>query len=185
MTIRIEDYDARWPDAFEAFRSRIQEALGEQVLRVDHIGSTSVPGLGAKDVIDIQVTVGALREMIVPAMQRSGFRWCDHINEDHVPPREDPAPALWSKYLFVEPEGERRANIHVRKLGNPNQRYALLFRDYLREHPSAAGAIDIIKRELAKRHADDVDSYYAIKDPVYDLIWVAAREWADFVDWRT
>ncbi|HUG33621.1 MAG TPA: GrpB family protein, partial [Anaerolineales bacterium] len=79
---------------------------------------------------------------------------------------------------------ERRANIHVRVDGNPNQQYPLLFRDYLGTHPNSAKSIDIIKREIAKRHADDIESYYDIKDPVYDLIWDAALEWANYSNWK-
>ena len=68
-------------------------------------------------------------------------------------------------------------NLHVRAAGKPNQRYPLLFRDYLRAHPDAARTIERIKRELAGRFANDVDAYYAIKDPVYDLVWRAAQGW--------
>jgi GrpB-like predicted nucleotidyltransferase (UPF0157 family) len=68
--------------------------------------------------------------------------------------------------------------VHVRINGNPNQQYALLFRDYLRTHPNSARTIELIKRELVRRHADDLEAYYDIKDPVYDLIWEAALEWS-------
>ena len=73
--------------------------------------------------------------------------------------------------------------IDVLKAGNLNQRYPLLFRDYLRAHPSSARTIERIKRELVKRHADDVDACYDIKDPVYDLIWGAALEWTQHTRW--
>jgi GrpB-like predicted nucleotidyltransferase (UPF0157 family) len=75
--------------------------------------------------------------------------------------------------------------IDVLKAGNPNQRYPLLFRDFLRAHPSSARTIERIKRELVKRHANDVDVYYDIKDPVYDLIGGAALEWAQHTDWQS
>jgi len=75
-------------------------------------------------------------------------------------------------------------NVHVRIEGNPNQRYPLLFRDYLRAHPNSARSIELIKREIVKRHAEDVEAYYDIKDPVYDLIWDAAQEWAKQTHWQ-
>ena len=103
---------------------------------------------------------------------------------DHVPMGEDPNPLLWAKFVFVQPVGQRRANVHVRIGGNPNQRYPLLFRDYLRTHPNSARSIELIKREIAKRHAQDHDTYYAIKDPVYDLIWDAALDWAKHTGWQ-
>ncbi len=68
--------------------------------------------------------------------------------------------------------------------GNPNQRYPLLFRDYLRVHPNSARSIELIKREIAKRHTEDWDAYYAIKDPIYDLIWEATLEWAKQTGWQ-
>jgi GrpB-like predicted nucleotidyltransferase (UPF0157 family) len=74
-------------------------------------------------------------------------------------------------------------HIHIRKAGNPNQRYALLFRDYLRAHPNSARIVEIIKRQLAWEHPDDIDAYLAVKDPVYDLIWDLAQEWARNTGW--
>jgi GrpB-like predicted nucleotidyltransferase (UPF0157 family) len=183
MMIVISAYDAQWPAEFEIIRAGIASALGPLALRIDHIGSTSVPGLGAKDVIDVQITVGEITDEVKQRMLDAGFQLTRHVR-DHVPEGEDPTPALWQKLLFNERAGERRANIHIRKLGNPNQRYALLFRDYLRAHPKSAMTVERIKRELAQRHGDDMDAYYAIKDPVYDLIWDAAQEWARFTKWQ-
>ena len=88
------------------------------------------------------------------------------------------------KFFFSQPEGQRRNHVHVRVDGNPNQQYPLLFRDYLRAHPNSTKSVELIKREIAKRHANDLDAYYDIKDPVYDLIWDAALEWARYIDWE-
>ncbi|MCA9939509.1 MAG: GrpB family protein [Anaerolineales bacterium] len=181
--IIIHDYNPLWPQEFATLRQSLRLVLGSLAERIDHIGSTSVPGLGAKDVIDIQVTVRALSPEIVERMTAAGYRQSRHTR-DHVPAGEDEDPRLWTKMLFTEPEGERRANVHVRIAGNPNQQYPLLFRDYLRAHPRAARSIERIKREIARRHADDVETYYDIKDPVYDLIWEAAQEWAIYTNWQ-
>jgi GrpB-like predicted nucleotidyltransferase (UPF0157 family) len=181
--IVICDYSPQWPYEFEEIRARLLEVLGPLALRVDHIGSTSVPGLGAKDVIDVQITVAALTADVRERLVAAGYEHCEAFSHDHVPDGEDPDLALWSKLLFSEPKGQRRANIHVRMGGNPNQRYPLLFRDYLRAHPNSARSIERIKRELAKHHADDVGAYYGVKDPVYDLIWDAAKEWAERTGW--
>jgi GrpB-like predicted nucleotidyltransferase (UPF0157 family) len=182
QTIVIEDYDPSWPEQFEAIRAALQQVLGPLALRIDHIGSTSVPGLGAKDVIDVQVTVGELDPEIITRLVSAGYTYKPN-RTDHVPPGEDTNPSLWNKFLFVQPEGQRRMHIHIRKAGNPNQRYPLLFRDYLRVHPRSTATIEQIKRQLAKYHADDVTAYYDIKDPVYDLIWDAAQEWAKSTGW--
>lgn len=184
-TIVIKEYDPSWPVEFEAIRSELLAILGSLAVRVDHIGSTSVHGLGAKDVIDIQITVKALTVVIRQKLIEAGYRWWGEIAFDHVPPGEDDNPKMWIKEFFYQPEGQRRANIHVRIDGNLNQRYALLFREYLRAHPNSARTIERIKREIAKRHADDMDTYYDIKDPVYDLIWDAAQNWGRQTNWQS
>lgn len=181
--IVIHPYDSRWPEEFQAIRAGIAQALGPLALRIDHIGSTSVPGLGAKDVIDIQITVAEITDEVRQKMIAAGFQLMRHVS-DHVPEGEDPTPALWQKIMFNEPIGQRRANIHIRKLGNPNQRYPLMFRDYLRAHPKSAQTVELIKRELVRYHGDDMDAYYDIKDPVYDLIWDAAQDWAKYTNWQ-
>jgi GrpB-like predicted nucleotidyltransferase (UPF0157 family) len=182
--IIIKDYDPNWPNEFEILRAALQEIMGPAAMRIDHIGSTSVPGLGAKDVIDIQITAEALTLEIKQRLVNMGYKCLEHISSDHVPLGEDENPKLWMKFFFNEREGERRAHIHIRVDGNPNQRYPLLFRDYLRAHPNSARSIELIKREIAKRHADDIETYYDIKDPVYDLIWDAAQEWAKNTVWK-
>lgn len=175
--IIIHDYNPLWPAEFEQFRLSLIQILGQLALQIDHIGSTAVPGLAAKDVIDIQVTVAELRPEITNKLVAAGYQHLPHITHDHLPPGGDPRPERWAKLIFIQPEGGRRVNIHVRPAGNPNQQYPLLFRDYLRQHPNAAKAIETIKRQLAKYHPNDVEAYYDIKDPVYDLIWDAALEW--------
>ncbi len=182
--IEICDYNPAWPQEFESIRAELQGILDELALHIDHIGSTSVPGLGAKDVIDIQVTVREMVPEIVARMTADGYQFRDDISTDHLPCGEDPDPRLWAKYYFMQPPGRRRIHVHVRKQGSPNQRYPLLFRDYLRSHPNAAATVERIKRALARYHADDNVAYYAIKDPVYDLIWDAAQEWAVNTSWN-
>lgn len=181
--IVISPYNPHWPDEFEAIRVTIVDALGSLALRIDHIGSTSVPGLGAKDVIDVQITVAEITDEVKRRMIDAGYELGRHTR-DHLPEGEAATPVLWQKLIFNEGAGQRRANIHIRKLGNPNQRYPLLFRDYLRAHPKSAMTVERIKRELAKHHGNDVDTYYDIKDPVYDLIWDAAQAWASCTNWQ-
>ena len=154
--------------------------LGARALRIDHIGSTAVPGLAAKSVIDVQVTVADLTDAdaLVAAgyPEGTGFR-------DHEPPGAAASARDWRKRFFYQRDGERRANIHVRELGAANQRYALLFRDYLRAHPAAAEAYAELKRRLA-RGLEDPTTYAEVKDPACDLIWVAAETWAGTSGWQ-
>ncbi len=184
MLIEICEYNPAWPGEFEDIRAELRGILGELALRIDHIGSTSVPGLGAKDVIDIQVTVRALDPEIVRRMTAAGYQHREDITTDHLPCGEDPDPRLWEKYYFMQPPGRRLIHVHVRKQGSPNQRYPLLFRDYLRAHPHSTATVERIKRVLARYHAEDKVAYYDIKDPAYDLIWDAAQEWAEHSGWQ-
>ena len=181
--IEIYEYQESWPAEFARIQAALSDALGQLALRIDHIGSTSVPGLGAKDVIDVQVAVAALTDEVRDRLLVAGFRQSRPDARDHVPRGEAEDPVLWQKFLFTEPAGTRRSNIHIRILGFPNQRYPLLFRDYLRSHPNSASTVELIKRQLARYHADDIEAYYDIKDPVYDLIWEAAKEWAEATGW--
>jgi len=167
-----------WSTEFEALASVIRQALGPLALRVDHIGSTSVPGLAAKDVIDIQVTVRNLDDdALVPALATIGYTTRTDIVGDHVPPGYDPAPNEWRKRYFRAPAGQRPTHLHMRELGRANQRYPLLFRDYLRANPAASTQYAAIKVALARICQGDVEAYYDVKDPVCDLIMQAAEAW--------
>ncbi|HZC07903.1 MAG TPA: GrpB family protein [Ktedonobacterales bacterium] len=178
--IEIRPYDARWPQEFRAIALPLREALGDLALRIDHIGSTSVPGLAAKDVIDLQVTVAALDvEALSAALAPLGYTLYGLADHDHTPPgHDDDPPEEWRKLFFRAPEGQRRRNLHVRQAGRANQRYALLFRDYLRADPLARGGYERVKQALARLHADDVDAYYDVKDPACDIIMAGAELWA-------
>ncbi len=185
MTIIIHEYKPTWPQEFEMIRVSLQEILGPLALLIDHIGSTSVPGLGAKNVIDIQITVAELTPTIRDNLVDAGYQYWAAAAHDHVPLGEDESPQLWEKLFFCQPDGARRSNVHVRVAGSYNQRYALLFRDYLRAHPNSMRTVELIKRELVRYHAEDEDAYYDIKDPVYDLIWDAAQDWAEAAGWES
>jgi GrpB-like predicted nucleotidyltransferase (UPF0157 family) len=175
--LKIVPYQPAWQDEFLVIGRTLRQVLGDLALRIDHIGSTSVPGLAAKDIIDIQVTVASLDPAIEQAFNRIGYSRREDITQDHLPPGSPGLVGDWTKWLFKPPAGQRLTNVHVRLSGRPNQRYALLFRDYLRAHPAAAQAYVQVKEALVKYHADDADAYYDVKDPVCDLIIGGAEEW--------
>ena len=182
--IVIHPYKTIWPTEFKAIQSDLSGALGKRARRIAHIGSTSVPGLAAKDVIDIQVGVDDLGSDIVSELSAAGYAFVANYGSDHVPEGDEGSPDRWRKLYFGGRPGLRPCHIHVRILNNPNHRYALLFRDYLRAHVRARMTIELIKRELARLHGNDADAYYAVKDPVYDLIWQAANDWAAHTGWH-
>ena len=184
--IEIVDYQPRWRGEFAEIAAKLRASFGRLAAAIHHMGSTSVPGLAAKDVIDLQIGVATLDPLapLQAALEAAGYRLRPDIENDHVPIGADPNPALWRKRYGGAPEGARRTHIHIRQVGLPNHRYALLFRDYLRVSSSAAANYALVKRELAARHAGDVDAYYAVKDPVCDLILDAADRWAVATGWR-
>ena len=178
--LEISAYQSTWPARFREVAGLLRRLLGEDAVRIDHIGSTSVPGLAAKDVIDIQVTVADLAvseswpDELLPGLVRRP------VTRDHVPPASSTGAADWEKRYWASP---LRLHVHVRQHGRTNQRYALLFRDYLRHDPVASGSYESLKRALVATVGDDWDAYYAVKDPACDLIIAAAEQWAERVGW--
>ncbi len=179
----IVDYQASWPQEFAEIARVLRSGLGALALRIDHIGSTAVPGLPAKDIIDIQITVSALNPDVIYAMEKLGYKLPDGIYQDHVPPGGKQDPIEWEKLYFRAPAGQRSTHTHVRVQGRANQRYPLLFRDFLRCHPQTAEAYARLKRMLAEQLADP-EMYPEVKDPAVDLIYLAAEEWAEKTGWQ-
>jgi GrpB-like predicted nucleotidyltransferase (UPF0157 family) len=181
--VEIIPYQKSWPVEFAAIASTLRNGLGVLALRIDHIGSTSVPGLAAKDIIDIQITVAALDPTVKKAMTALGYTQPEGVWHDHHPPTLITSEKEWEKWIFYEPGGQRMTNTHVRVQGRANQRYPLLFRDYLRTHPATAGAYAELKKRLAG-HLADPKTYPEVKDPAVDLIYFAAEEWAEATGWE-
>jgi GrpB-like predicted nucleotidyltransferase (UPF0157 family) len=184
VTVTIVESDPGWAAEFGRIAETLRGVLGDVAVRVDHIGSTSVPGLPAKDVIDVQVTVAdeAALEDAGARVEGAGWHRVSGISRDHVVPGFPEDPKQWRKLLFAPPEGSRRINLHVRMESRANQRYALLFRDYLRTHAEAAAAYVEVKRGLATL-APDSGSYADAKDPACDLIYLEAERWAAQTGW--
>ncbi|MBB2495817.1 GrpB family protein [Aquipseudomonas ullengensis] len=182
--IKIVPYRPEWEAEFRVHSQAIRDALGDLALRIDHIGSTSVPGLAAKDVIDIQVTTAELTTSVETLLAEAGYQRRERVTSDHVPPGADGERKEWSKWLFCPSDDRHSANIHVRCAGKANQRYALLFRDFLRADQAMAAAYQRLKETLAHYHPEDLAAYSYIKDPVCDVIMVAAEAWAGGTGWN-
>jgi len=178
-------YDPRWPERATALTAQLAAALDGLAERIDHIGSTAIPGMAAKDVLDLQVSV---RELDAAGMAfdrplgELGFRRSPY-ESDHVPAGSTGEPGDWAKRLWLRrghPEGD--VNLHVRRTGAPNERLALLFRDWFRAHPGAVPAYGGFKVALAQI-VPDTDTYADVKDPVVDLVMTLAEPWATWVGW--
>jgi GrpB-like predicted nucleotidyltransferase (UPF0157 family) len=180
--VTIVPNKSTWPDEFQKLAGVLRLSLGGLALRIDHIGSTSISGLVAKDRIDIQVTVENLDPAIEEALSHIGYQQLEYLT-DHPPIGIEYHASDWIKWVFKPPDGQRPTNLHVRIAGRANQRYALLFRDYLRTHLTAPQAYAELKRHLTQNLADP-DTYPDVKDPDVDLIYFAAEDWAATILWQ-
>jgi GrpB-like predicted nucleotidyltransferase (UPF0157 family) len=177
-------YQSDWPQRAAALAVSLRE-LGPVAERVEHIGSTSIPGMAAKDILDVQVSVADLDEAVSAfedPLAGLGFERLPY-NYDHVPAGLDDSPDRWAKRFWRRRGRLGDVNLHVRRGGSPNERLALLFRDWFRAHPHAVAGYAAFKKALAA-HTSDVDTYSDIKDPVVDVIITAADEWAATTGWR-
>jgi GrpB-like predicted nucleotidyltransferase (UPF0157 family) len=179
LQVAVVDYRPGWVAEFNALAADLREALGNGVVGIDHTGSTSVPGLPAKDCIDVQVRVATIDEpQVVALFDAIGFR-CRPEPWNHS---EASAGREYRKLVFAPPVGARSCNVHVRESGGGNARYALLFRDFLRADDSARRAWGAFKQRLAISVPDLMD-YGQIKAPATEVLMAAAERWAADVGW--
>jgi len=184
--IDVIAYDPRWAEEGLAHTEAVAGALGPLALRVDHIGSTAVPGLAAKDVIDVQALVSRLEDDgIAAAMAAAGYRLRES-NLSDPPHPESPAalgPDDWRKLYFREAAGARRLHIHIRRNGAAAARNALLLRDFLRDDVPARRDYSEFKMALAAKTRKDRAAYQTIKRPFISLTLRAAESWAELSRW--
>ncbi|WP_101949988.1 dephospho-CoA kinase [Mycobacterium sp. 3519A] len=175
---QLGPYDSKWPEDARRISKRLEMACGAKALRIDHIGSTAVPGMDAKDVIDMQITVASLdvADEINDPLAKVGFPRIEHITAD-TPHTED--DALWRKRIHCAADPGRPANIHIRVDGWPGQRFALLFRDWLAANPGVQ--TDYL---AAKRRALTAPDYAEAKEPWFADVYGRALQWADATGWR-
>jgi dephospho-CoA kinase len=176
----LGDPDAIWPRQARRLIDRLLFSTAAMIIRVDHIGSTSVPGLPAKQLIDIQVVVADLQAAahVAEAARRSGFvrvpgRWfgTDQQGVDH--PEE----------VVVDADPDRPVNINIRPVTAPIWRETLLFRDWLRSHRDERNAYADLKRGLAQRPGRNIDDYSTDKMPWISDALSRAGQWAARSNW--
>ncbi|WP_457797724.1 GrpB family protein [Methylocystis sp. S23] len=161
--IAIVDYDAAWPDIFERHKALIASSLGDAALRIEHIGSTSVPGLAAKPVIDILVVVvdSGNETSYLPQLSAAGYEL--RVRE-----------ADWNEHrMFRTPAKD--VHVHVYSEGCGEIRRNLIFRDRLRANAKDRQRYERTKRELAREGWPDMNAYAAAKTHVIESIIAAAN----------
>jgi len=155
-SIVISDYNPAWPATFEHERMSLHTALGPLVLTIEHIGSTAVPGLAAKPIIDLQLSVRSLaeaRSSCVGPLQALGYAY--------MPQYEARLPG--ELFFRKGHSGPWTHQLHILQGDHPRWQRRLLFRDYLRNHPEAARAYAQLKRDLAVAFDDDISGYMNAK----------------------
>jgi GrpB-like predicted nucleotidyltransferase (UPF0157 family) len=154
----LVDYDPAWPDLFERESARLRELLGDTVIAIEHVGSTSVPGLAAKPIVDIDLVVpdSADEDAYLPRLVSAGYRLT--VREPN-----------WHEHrMFKGPDTD--INLHVFPPGCPETVRHTVFRDWLRTHPDDRDRYAAVKRAIATQ-APDVRAYSEAKNDVIDDIY--------------
>jgi dephospho-CoA kinase len=195
--VRLTPADPTWAEQAQRIIARLTTACGGKALRIDHIGSTAVPGLDARDVIDIQVTVESLAvaDELADALLAAGYPRMDDVTSDVGKPdarstvkryNHGTDPALWHKRIHGAGDPGRPAHVHLRVDGWPNQQFALLFVDWLRANAGVRDEYLTVKQKAtASLPADaSVAEYTEAKEAwlrdAYRRAWI----WAESVGWR-
>ena len=167
--ILLVAYDPAWPGRFEHEAERIRRTLGKKALRVEHVGSTSVPGLPAKPIIDVLLVVSASANETEYATSLEGAGYKLHVRE----------PGWYEHRMFKGPEND--VNLHVFSLGSPEIERMLAFRDWLRTNEDDRELYARSKRALAAQEWKYTQNYADAKTPVIEEIMSRVRGRGDIV----
>jgi GrpB-like predicted nucleotidyltransferase (UPF0157 family) len=159
--VRIVEYDPAWSSRYETEAERISEALGPVAVRIEHVGSTAVPGLAAKPVIDVQLSVASFEPFAAYArpLAELGYQYRSDDEPEH------------RFFALTTDSGQRRVNLHVCRAGGAWERRHLAFRDGLRTDPDLRARYEAEKRRVAALHPDDSLAYADAKTP-----WIRLEE---------
>ncbi len=166
--VRIVDHDAGWPAAADAELRRVKLALGDVAVRLEHVGSTAVPGLAAKPIVDLLVCVDSMepRRRYVEPLERLGYLFA-------------PAPGSPDRHFFAKPpQRPRTHHVHVVEAGSRHELRHVALRDFLRAHPDEAARYGALKREVVARHPQDRLAYIEGKEPYIRALERRAVAWA-------
>ena len=168
----FQDYDPSWILIFESIKEKIENIFTEKALSIDHVGSTSIPGMKAKPIIDVLIIVEKIEPFIEEKkeMESLGYKW----GENYIEPN--------TIIFFKEKEnGEKTENIHVCEKGSPKAIQFIQTRDYLRIHPERAKAYGELKENLKKQYPNDYPAYRAGKQSFLDeterltYVWIKTK----------
>ncbi|MCB0930757.1 MAG: dephospho-CoA kinase [Mycobacterium sp.] len=172
---RLVAADPSWSEQAERILARLRTACGHRAVRIDHIGSTAIKGMDARDIIDVQITVDSLQvaDELSEGLLQAGYPRVDPVVADH---RFDGGEGFWHKRFHASGDPGRPTHLHLRIDGQPNQRFALLFVAWLNANPAARADFLEAKR-LAERTGD-----YSTGRWLRDA-YSRATAWAGATDW--
>ena len=162
QTVQVVDYDKEWPKQFTAIKKMLNKELADSVVSIEHVGSTSVPSLAGKPILDIDIVISSMEEF--PNIKRQLTNRLDyiHVGNQGVEGREVFERSYKDEFMAY--------HLYVCVWGSPPYRYHIEFRDYLRTHPEAVKEYAQLKRVLAVKHADNLMAYFHEKSQFVEKI---------------
>jgi dephospho-CoA kinase len=174
--------DPTWPDQARRLLERLRHAFGATAVTAHHIGSTAVPGLPAKDVVDLQIGVPSLDdadgEALRARLDAAGFPRAEGVFSDF----DRGSEGLWPKRMHGNSDPARVTHVHIREVGSPGWRWALMFRDWMRADAGARADYEAEKRRIAAA-VETVSEYAEAKEPWFDAVHPRAESWAARTGW--
>lgn len=166
-TVQVVPYDPAWPERFRQEAQALAQALGDLIVAIHHVGSTAIPGLAAKPIIDVLVEVSDVERVddFNALMAARGY----------LPRGEFGIPGR--RFFIKGDEVHRTHHVHIFEAGHPDVARHLDFRDYLRAHPQEAAAYGHLKAELAQQYPHDIEGYVDGKDAMIKSLDEKARRW--------
>ncbi len=164
----FSDYDPNWVNEFNSIKYFLSEVFKEKAVLIEHIGSTSIPGMKAKPIIDVLVTVNTMEDFTdeKDLMVKSGYDW----GENYIAPNS-------LLFFKVGPEDEKTENIHVVEKGSAKEKQFIVMRDYLRQHPNKVEEYSNLKEKNREKYPDDYPAYREAKYPFLAKLELEAYEW--------
>lgn len=162
--VEVVTYNKQWPSHFRDIAASLQALIGPEVIAIDHIGSTAVPGLSAKPLIDIDVTLPGLEQVLaaISRMEGAGYESRGNRYEQAV-------------YAFLMRSTNPKRRVYLLPQGNETHQKRIIFRDYLIAHPETAAEYSALKQKLAREYAYDGDGYTRAKADFVNRVLATAQ----------
>lgn len=166
LDVQLEEYNEKWKEGFEEQKKVLKEIFKDDALEIEHVGSTSIPGLKAKPIIDMAIAVKDLDVALkyVDELEKHGYNFRGNAGVE-------------GRYFFAKgPEDNRTHYLHVEPIDSPNWETHVLYKRYLLENPEVVKEYEKLKKELAKKYPNDRKSYTAGKNEFIQKVLEKARK---------